>query len=162
MAWAVVCEGKSKFILFQIMNIEIYAEIFCTRAVVCCLADNERFEEALELETRLNLQMAKIDDLRSKVEVYNNLNEVVERLGNQPLDIERMNRFLEWKKLAELRIIKELKSLLAKEKHDPFNKDEYLYFSFVLRYIYMSFVRRTPNSGVNIYAEVVHIRDSKF
>ncbi|GBC47098.2 hypothetical protein GLOIN_2v1469484 [Rhizophagus irregularis DAOM 181602=DAOM 197198] len=62
------------------------------------LADNERFEEALELETRLNLQMAKIDDLRSKVEVYNNLNEVVERLGNQPLDIERMNRFLEWKK----------------------------------------------------------------
>ncbi|POG82976.1 hypothetical protein GLOIN_2v1469484 [Rhizophagus irregularis DAOM 181602=DAOM 197198] len=92
------------------------------------LADNERFEEALELETRLNLQMAKIDDLRSKVEVYNNLNE----------------------------------SLLAKEKHDPFNKDEYLYFSFVLRYIYMSFVRRTPNSGVNIYAEVVHIRDSKF
>ncbi|CAB4420400.1 unnamed protein product [Rhizophagus irregularis] len=61
------------------------------------LAANERFEEALELETRLNLQMAKIDDLRSKVEVYNNLNEVVERLENQPLDIERMNRFLEWK-----------------------------------------------------------------
>ncbi|CAB5094257.1 unnamed protein product [Rhizophagus irregularis] len=76
------------------------------------LADNERFEEALELETRLNLQMAKIDDLRSKVEVYNNLNEVVERLGNQPLDIERMNRFLEWKKLAELRIIKELKVVI--------------------------------------------------
>uniref|UniRef100_U9UIN6 Uncharacterized protein n=1 Tax=Rhizophagus irregularis (strain DAOM 181602 / DAOM 197198 / MUCL 43194) TaxID=747089 RepID=U9UIN6_RHIID len=52
------------------------------------LADNERFEEALELETRLNLQMAKIDDLRSKVEVYNNLNE------------------------AELRIIKELKVVI--------------------------------------------------